>query len=158
MRRRIRRTAWVLPGGDTSLRPLVTIAVRAQDGNHKPLQFWIDTGADYSIIPIARAQHYHIPFSTANPIPVGTVAGSGTGYLDNVTVRIFGQERTWPCLFMHTDYNLLGLAGFLDDCSLRIDDSHFTIKYRRPLRPFLHWLWPRVRSWAYPRWTATVPI
>jgi hypothetical protein len=148
-------------------RPEVTLWVRTRY-DYIPLRFHIDTGADCSAIPMARARREGIEFPST-PASRGTAAsllGSVDRYLGSLHVRIAGEEFDWPCSFLSPpttpaligsegmsrstlqEYAVLGRAGFLIDFALPIDGDYLTLTRRHSHRPWWYRagrkLWPEL--------------
>ena len=130
------------------------------------MKFVLDTGSDITTIPVVTANRFRLPFNnSAQRIAVQGIGGRTQGSLDQITIRLFGVERTIPCVFAESGpaqetrsnrepLNLLGRAGFLTDCcDIRINDSHLILTRRSGLPKWAHRLVERF----YPVWRETKP-
>jgi Aspartyl protease len=82
-------------------RPEVTLWVSTSYG-FTPLQFIVDTGADFTTIPIPLAQREGIPFtqSASTQGRATGMLGSAEKFRGTLRVRIAGEEDDWPCDFL----------------------------------------------------------
>jgi hypothetical protein len=137
--------------------PAVKLRVRDRYGTLVPLDFRIDTQADFAAIPIKIAQQEAIPFSEEHKGTVYGLAGETEAYRDRIRVVIAGREHDWPCEFVNIPVQrqpgqqpreltpVLGRAGFLDEYALTIDDGYLILTHLGPVRrwwrQWLHALW-----------------
>jgi hypothetical protein len=132
---------------------IVLLQVRSAFGDLTPLLFCIDTGADYSALPIPLACREGIAFprdEARRSIASGLV-GSVAKYRGVLRVRIFSEDFVWPCDFLDTSgpasaipYGVIGRAGFLDAFALCVEKPLFTLRRRGSF-------WKRL----LPPWTPT---
>lgn len=145
--------------------PQVTLQGRTRYG-YANLLFRVDTGADFSTIPVAMARREGIEFaqtSLTRGIAAGLV-GTAEKHHGSIQVRIAGEEFTWPCDFLVTpapsltalhesqgraslsEYAVLGRAGFLSAFTCCIDNEYLTLTRRNTHRPWWYRLarrlWP----------------
>jgi hypothetical protein len=137
--------------------PIVRLRVRDQYGAFAELDFRIDTQANFTCIPVTRAQVEHIPFSRDAERRVGGLVGETTTYRNQIRILIAGREHDWPCDIIlapvardsagsfHEPMAVLGRAGFLDAYAISIDSNFLIITrigpLRRWLRKCLHNFW-----------------
>jgi hypothetical protein len=136
--------------------PVVRLQVRDRHGTLARLYFRLDTQADFTTIPIAKAETEGIPFSRARESTGFGLVGETTMYRDRVRVIIAGREHDWPCHFIQVSaarqpstreelLPVLGRAGFLDEYAVAVDSGYLIITrlgpVRRLLRRGLHRLW-----------------
>src|SRR5262249_12004922 len=104
--------------------PFVRIRVRTRYGDFVPVRFFIDTGADYSAlpIPIARRLGFVSPQTAASQGMATGLVGSVLRYGGVLHLRLFNEDFTWPCDFLDAagpasvdPYGVLGRAGFTRD-------------------------------------------
>jgi hypothetical protein len=166
---------WRLPlvrrtlGGVACDRPEVTLWVRSRYGDYAKIRFVVDTGSDFTAMPIPRAQEEGIAFPQA-PAQRGTAGGllgRVEKYLGSVHVRIGGEEFDWPCDFLvlppagpetpaasqARTTPVLGRAGFLAAYAIGIDGDYLTIK-RRPSGPW----WRRLGRALWPELAREHPV
>jgi hypothetical protein len=133
-------------------RPLVTLRVLTQFRDYVAMQFVIDTGAEFSCIPVRTAQEYHISFDRDRPGVAGGLLGRTVRYRGGFLVRIGRETHNWPCNFLQSQAGageealpVLGRAGFRDAYDFCLDDEFLTLTRRTRLR----------RWWrAFGRWVA----
>ncbi len=137
--------------------PLVRLLVRTRYGTFAPMRFLVDSGADFSAVPVDLAQREAIPFprtEAARSVATGLV-GAVERYRSLIHVRLFGEEFDWPCDFLDSppgagpsvrEYAVIRRAGFLGDFRFCLDDRWLTLArrrgalpwWRRPLPRFAH--------------------
>lgn len=146
-------------------RPEVLLEVRTRDGDFLALRFVVDTGTDITTIPLPRAETYALAFERSEQTRVAFQGsgGAGVGHLGMMVVRLGGREYTWPCCFTvlpqavasrapspgtrtRLPPSLLGRAGFLADCAVRIDEPYLVISMHGPFGRWWRSLGRRVRS------------
>jgi hypothetical protein len=135
---------------------MLLLRVRGAFGEFTPVSFCIDTGADFSALPIPLAQHEGIAYprdETRRSIASGLI-GSVSKYRGVLRVRVFGEDFVWPCDFLESagpasahPYGVIGRAGFLDVFTLCIEKPVFTLRRRGSF-------WKRF----LPPWTPKHPI
>jgi hypothetical protein len=136
--------------------PLPCVRLRAQDryGLFTPILFRVDTGADFTTIPIPLARRNGIPFSERDERRAIGLVGATRMFRDRFRVVIAGRTHEWPCNFIdvpaeaagHPSLSpVLGRAGFLDEYAFAIDSGYLIItrlgRIRRLLRRCLQRLW-----------------
>jgi Aspartyl protease len=155
---------WKIPligrsvGGVACNRPLVTLLVATPYGL-TTVQFWFDTGADVTTIPVplARDRGIQFPVSEAARGTATGLVGRTTRYRGSVRVLIAGEAFEWPCDFLvpppsapqgvaANQFGILGRATFLTAFAACVDDKHFYLRRRFLDRPrwyrLFRRLWP----------------
>ena len=80
------------------LRPELTMKVLTTFG-FRTMRFVLDTGSDITTISRATADDMRIPFDTQlRRVAVNGMGGRTHGVLTELVVRLFGMERTIPCV------------------------------------------------------------
>src|SRR4051812_41011978 len=104
--------------------PFALLFVRSSFGDRTEVPFSIDTGADYTSIPISLARRLGIGFrqDEANRGSVSGLVGQTTRYRDQIHLRLLDCHFAWPCDFVASAgpasvrrYGVIGRAGFVDD-------------------------------------------
>jgi hypothetical protein len=130
--------------------PVVRLKVRDRYGTLAELEFRVDTQADFTTIPIAKAELEGIPFSRARESTGFGLVGETIMYRDRVRVVIAGREHDWPCHFIQAPaarqaspreelLPVLGRAGFLDEYAVAVDSGYLIITRLGPVRRLLRW-------------------
>jgi len=117
----------------------------------------VDTLADFTSFPIAKARRETIPFCESQQRTAIGLVGATTVYRDRIRVLIGGREHDWPCDFVNVPAHpeqgrpawdllpALGRAGFLDEYAITIDSGYLIVTrigpIRRWLRQCLHHIW-----------------
>jgi len=110
----------------------------------RTMRFVLDTGSDITTISRATADDMRIPFDTQlRRVAVNGMGGRTHGVLTELVVRLFGMERTIPCVIAdpaptareprseRQPLNLLGRAGFLTElCDISIRRRHLIVTRR----------------------------
>lgn len=128
---------------------MAEIKVRRVDGGLTTLSFVVDTGSTWCTIPVSLADEYEIPYvrDPSARSSMRTQAGAVDAYRGYLNVRVFSTNRTWPCGFVESAYQVpvLGRVGFMDDYEVHIDRRFVTITrpgvfrlLRRTLQERLH--------------------
>ncbi len=124
-------------GGALCDRALVMLRVLTQFGDYAPLSFALDTGAEFSSIPINKALENHIRFDRSRPGMVGGLLGRTQRYRGSMHVLIAGRTHVWPCHFLQTPVDVgedampvLGRAVFREDYDFCMDDEFVTLTRR----------------------------
>lgn len=103
--------------------PRIELPLRLADG-YVNVRFFLDTGADVSMLPRSAAADCGVDPATARRM---TVTGIERGGIDvvvgEITVRIGDLDVAVPCLFTLNEDTppLLGRAGILDRFSILLD-------------------------------------
>jgi hypothetical protein len=136
---------------------VVWLRVHDRYGALAELNFWVDTQADVTTIPVNTAAKEQIPYTKTREGTARGVAGKVKMYRDRLRVVIAGREHDWPCDFTEPALDpetkqplmdltpVLGRAGFLNDYAVTVDSGFLIITrigpLRRWLRRLLHRLW-----------------
>jgi hypothetical protein len=146
-------------GGREGGYPEVTLRVRTRYGDYVSCRFIVDSGADFTAIPVSLAEREGIPFSRSQQGVAGGLVGEVTKYRGTFRPQLGGIEYEWPCDFLdrpapgspggpmrQTDRHLpvLGRAGFLDTHEFCTDGVRLTLIRRtllgRWFRLLMRWL------------------
>ena len=123
-----------------------------------PLRFRIDTGADFSAMPLSVARNEGIAHQATQKTLVAGLVGATGKYRDRIRVIIAKREHDWPCEFVDVpnparertpdhllNFGVLGRAGFLDDYAFTIDGEYFILwrvgPLQRWIRKLVHRVW-----------------
>jgi len=147
-------------GGIPCPLPRVILQVRDRYGVLVALPFRIDTGADFTAVPLALARRQGIPFRETLPGVARGLVGAVEKYRAEIQLVVAGKEHLWPCDFIKealpaeglslsasvlAQEAVLGRAGFLDEYALSLDSGYLILTrlgtVRRWLRRRLHSLW-----------------
>lgn len=121
--------------GEVAIFPRLELLVRASIGNFAALEFLLDTGANFTTIPLAEARRLQlaVPPRTIT-LEVRTAAGMvrqqvHPGRISVQVPGLQGHTFTWPCHFVDTPGQaapvaLLGLSGVLNDLRLTFDGTY----------------------------------
>jgi hypothetical protein len=130
------------------------LLIQSRFGDFVSIPFTIDSGADFTSIPIPFAQRVGIAFprTEASRGSSGGLLGLAEHYKGSLRVRVGREEFDWPCLFLQVPAPpqarppaVLGRTGFLNDFSFCLDDDYLTIE-RRP------------KTWWAPLWRVFWPL
>ena len=154
MKRKI-RLSFRRPNDERQDCPLVRIQVRSGHADLVIVSFCIDTGADFSALPLSLAlkEKITVQRSEANRGIAAGLVGKVNRYRGMLPVRLFGENFTWPCDFLDSagptsvkQYGVIGRAGFLDDFAFCLDRPYFTLRRR-----YSGWRW--LTAALLPPWT-----
>lgn len=107
------------------IEPVVEIPLKLVDG-YLSVRFFVDTGADVSMLPRSFAEYCGVDLAEAPPLTVTGIEGRGIdAWVGSITVRISDDEITIPCLFTTNENTpaVLGRAGVLERYSILFDAS-----------------------------------
>jgi hypothetical protein len=111
------------------------LQIVAAAGRQEAIHFIIDPGSDISLISASWAASVHVPFKKLRRVPVRTFKGHAQGWLSSVTVELYKDHYTWPCIFIEADEqdspSVIGRAGFLEDFTFVLMSKHFALVPRR---------------------------
>ncbi len=160
----MKRRLYLLPrpgGRDDLLVPAVTLSVRTRYGTFAPIRFTVDSGADFTAMPIGLAQEEAIPFDRSDSTRglASGLVGAVERYRSPLRVRLFGEDFAWPSDFLagpsqagssspQRRYAVLGRAGFLAAFHVCLDEDFLTIQRRLNDRPW----WFRLGRPLLPPW------
>ncbi len=126
----------------------MTLRVRTRYGDYVSCRFIVDTGADFTAIPVTMAEREGIPFSRSQQGIAGGLVGEVTKYHGTFRLQLGGVEYEWPCDFLErvasgspgnatrqADQHLpvLGRAGFLDTHEFCTDGVRLTVIRLTPI-------------------------
>ena len=103
--------------------PTINLPLKLVDG-YVGVRFFIDTGADVSVLPESVAPYCRVDLEAARAITVTGIEGEGVRVrLGEIVVRIGGQDVNLPCAFSPVENTpaLLGRAGLFDRFSVLFD-------------------------------------
>ena len=116
-----------LPIADTPFGPIpeprIELPLKLADG-YVNVRFFLDTGADVSMLPRSAAADCGLDPAGARKMTVTGIEGGGVEVMvGEITVRIGELDVTVPCLFTSNEDTppLLGRAGVLDRFSILLD-------------------------------------
>jgi hypothetical protein len=153
---------WKIPLFPKTLRgyscgiPWVMLRVRTRYGTWSPLNFVVDTGADFSSIPIALARQEAIVFPETEQHrgQAAGLAGAIDQFFGSLHVRLGDEEFDWPCNFLagsagtpRRRYGVLGRAAFLAAFKVCVDEPFLFLQRRLNDRPW----WYRLGAALIPR-------
>jgi hypothetical protein len=141
-------------GGIACPIPLISLRVQDRYGLLATMPFRVDTGADFTSIPIPWARRNGIPFSERLERRAIGLVGTTRMFRGSIRVVIAGRTHEWPCNFINIPAEaaghgelppVLGRTGFLDEYAVSIDAGFLIIarlgRVRRLLRRTLHRHW-----------------
>jgi len=84
--------------GKTCHRPELELSVRSALFGRLKLAFVVDTGSDFSSIPLARIEEYGFSYETVDKgVEIQTTEGHAVGYPAHVEFDLFGRKSHWVC-------------------------------------------------------------
>ena len=93
--------------------PVVDLPLKLTQG-YLGVRFFLDTGADVSMLPRDFAEPCGVDLASAPPVRVTGIEGGGIqAWVGEITLQIGGEDVLLPCLFTERDDTpaLLGRAG-----------------------------------------------
>jgi hypothetical protein len=117
-------------------RPRLTLLVRSHYGDYARVPFVVDTGADFTSIPVAHAEREGITFQRSVETAATGLVGRTTTFRDHLHVFIAEREYDWPCNFVvappgaRDTLPVLGRAGFLAAFEIAIRDESLILVRR----------------------------
>jgi hypothetical protein len=98
------RREFIQDAGRYAYRIIFSVEIQDQFGNFVPLPFRLDTGSDFTTLPIKFAHQFGIPFDKSHPISPRTGAGKAKqpSYLSPIWFSLPGFPRLMfrtDCLF-----------------------------------------------------------
>ena len=106
--------------------PAVDLPLRLTDG-YLGVRFFLDTGADVSMLPRDFAEPCGVDLTGAPSVTVTGIEGGGIrAWVGEITLRIGGEDVSVPCLFTERDDTpaLLGRAGIFTRFNVSFDCRH----------------------------------
>lgn len=106
-------------------RPVIPV-VLVYKNNRFPYQVFLDTGADFSILPGNIADFLDITLSSSSKIAFNGVTGKGAGYINHLCLEIDELKfDNIPIVFSRglgpLTYGILGHEGLFDKIKLTFD-------------------------------------
>ena len=104
--------------------PTITLSVKTPSG-YRLFDFLIDSGASFTMLPLAFAEVLGVDLGGAREISVMGVEGSGVStQLAEITLKVGDLELTIPCLFSSNDDtpSLFGRTGFFSRFNITFDN------------------------------------
>ena len=113
--------------------PTIALPVKTTDG-HRLLDFLIDSGASFTVLPRSQAEVLGVDLSGARKMTARGIEGSGvSAQLAEITLRIGDVDLAVPCLFSsneNTPY-LLGRMGLFSRFNITFDNRRKKIVLER---------------------------
>ena len=137
--------------------PLVRLSVRDKFGALAPMDFRVDTQADFTTISTRTAQREWIPYSEGRPRVAAGLVGEAHVYRDRIRIVLAGAEHDWPCEFLKPPIPVdsrrellpvLGRTGFLDEYAIAVDSGYLIITRIGPIRRWLRKLRDELWTWC----------
>jgi hypothetical protein len=104
--------------------PKIVLPVRTPRG-HELLEFLIDSGASFTMLPRPYAEVLGVDLGGAREIVARGIGGTGvSARLSEITLTVGNTELTIPCLFSSREDNplLLGRMGFFSRFNVTFDN------------------------------------
>lgn len=104
--------------------PKIGLPVKTPNG-YRLLHFLIDTGASFTMLPVAFAEMLGVDLGGAREMVVRGIEGSGvSARLAEITLKVGEVELTIPCLFSSKEGAplLLGRMGFFPRFNITFDN------------------------------------
>ncbi len=118
------------------------------------MPFRVDTGADFTSIPVHLARQFGLDFSQRDERRGIGLVGATRLFRGHIRLTLAGRSHEWPCNFVDTPVEqatqaeltaVLGRAGFLDEYAVALDAGFLFItrlgRVRRLLRRCLQRIW-----------------
>lgn len=121
--------------GETAVIPRISLPVRAASGEFASLEFVVDTGANFTSVPVAEANRLGITVpARVVTLEVRTAVSTVNqrvhpGHIQVQVPGLDGHTFRWPCHFVEHGQgvdptSMLGLSGILNDLRLTFDGTY----------------------------------
>ena len=111
--------------------PTIDLPLKLTD-DYVSVRFFLDTGADVSMLPRSAADYCGVDLQDASTTTVTGIGGEGIRvWVGKITVRFGDEDILLPCLFTANEDtpSLLGRAGVLDRFSILLDSPNHRIVF-----------------------------